>query len=444
MKGYESYKNSGVEWIDIIPSNWKIGALKHCFKFKVGFTPPTSNEKFYVDVDSNEGHDWVTIGDLNSKYIFNSKHKISDLAAESYNKDIIPKGSLLYSFKLSVGKVAFAGKDIYTNEAIFSILPDDNLELSYYYYCLPTILIHNANENIYGAKIFNQEVIKNSKLPIPTKVEQTAIASFLDYKTNLIDATIEKKKRLIALLKEKRQAVINEAVTKGLNPNAPMKNSGVESLGEIPEDWNLVPLRYLYNKIGSGVTPKGGGDVYTDEGVTFIRSQNVHFDGLRLDDVVKIDIETHQKMNNSSVEFNDVLLNITGASIGRCCVVNIEEEMNVNQHVCIIRVNERIKPDFLNVVLQSNVGQTQIKLLTTGGNREGLTQEAVKNMSIPLPNIETQIQLLNSITEKMKSFDLIKNKIETAIEKLQTYRQSLISEAVTGKIDVRNWEITKD
>ena len=149
-------------------------------------------------------------------------------------------------------------------------------------------------------------------------------------------------------------------------------------------------------------------------------------------------------MNNSSVEFNDVLLNITGASIGRCCVVNIDEEMNVNQHVCIIRVNERIKPDFLNIVLQSNVGQTQIKLLTTGGNREGLTQEAVKNMSIPLPNIETQIQLLNSITEKLKSFDLIKNKIETAIEKLQTYRQSLISEAVTGKIDVRDWEKVKN
>jgi type I restriction enzyme S subunit len=301
-----------------------------------------------------------------------------------------------------------------------------------------------ANTIGMGIPHVNGNVLRDLTMLLPTAEEQTKIAEFLDYKTNLIDAIIDKKKHLITLLKEKRQAVINEAVTKGLNPNATMKNSGVDSLGDIPEDWNLVPLRYLYNKIGSGVTPKGGGDVYVDEGITFIRSQNVHFDGLRLDDVVKIENDTHLKMNNSNVEFNDVLLNITGASIGRCCVVNIHDEMNVNQHVCIIRVNKKINPNYLNIVLQSNVGQIQIKLLTTGGNREGLTHEAVKNLTIPLPDIETQLHFLNNIKEKLDSYKLINESILASIKNLQTYRQSLISEAVTGKIDVRDWQPPKN
>lgn len=433
MKGYKSYKNSNFDWFEKIPSVWEIASLNHLVTFIMGQAP-------HSDSYNTDG-----IGDI---FVKTGDFGILRPTVKWFTSTPLVFASEEDVFMCVVG--ATSGKvnlgiNGTISRSIAALRPNKNISQKFLYYFL-TYNYQFLNDSAQGSAqgIINKTILSNVKMPIPSLEEQTAIASFLDYKTNLIDATIEKKKRLIELLKEKRQAVINEAVTKGLNPNTPMKDSGVEWLGEIPEHWGLVPLRYLYNKIGSGVTPKGGGDVYTDEGVTFIRSQNVHFDGLRLDDVVKIDIETHQKMNNSSVEFNDVLLNITGASIGRCCVVNIDEEMNVNQHVCIIRVNERIKPDFLNIVLQSNVGQTQIKLLTTGGNREGLTQEAVKNMSIPLPDIETQIQLLNSITEKMKSFDLIKNKIETAIEKLQTYRQSLISEAVTGKIDVRDWENAKN
>ena len=443
MKAYDNYKQSHVDWIGEIPNNWSITKLKFISNIYNGNSLNDDlKEKF-------ESEDLNNITYIGTKDVEQDTGKINlengiRIPKNEGNFRIAPKGSFVLCIE-----GGSAGKKIgYLNEDVYFVnkLACFDYENKFLYYYVLSDHFKNQFFNSLSGLIGGVSIslIRNFYSTFPSKNEQIQIASFLDYKTNLIDATIEKKKHLIELLKEKRQAVINEAVTKGLNPNAPIKDSGVEWLGEIPEHWGLVPLRYLYNKIGSGVTPKGGGDVYTDEGVTFIRSQNVHFDGLRLDDVVKIDIETHQKMNNSSVEFNDVLLNITGASIGRCCVVNIDEEMNVNQHVCIIRVNERIKPDFLNIVLQSNVGQTQIKLLTTGGNREGLTQEAVKNMSIPLPNIETQIQLLNSITEKLKSFDLIKNKIETAIEKLQTYRQSLISEAVTGKIDVRDWEKVKN
>jgi type I restriction enzyme, S subunit len=436
IKVYEKYKDSGIEWLGEIPEHWIVGALKHSFKFKVGFTPPTANPEFYDE----DGFEWVTISDLENKYVSTSKNKISKKAVDVYSKEIVPKGSLLYSFKLSVGKVAFADKDIFTNEAIFSILPDENLELSFYYYCLPALLIHNANHNIYGAKIFNQDVIKNSKLPIPPYTEQTQIANFLDHQTNIIDDLIGQKEKLITLLKEKRQAIINEVVTKGLNPNVKMKDSGVEWLGEVPVEWKIVKLRYLNNKIGSGVTPKGGAEVYVEEGVVFVRSQNVHFDGLRLDDVVKIEPEIHKKMSGSKVHYNDVLLNITGASIGRCCVVDINEEMNVNQHVCIIRPNERIKSYYLNLVLQSTIGQTQIRLGITGGNREGLNFEAIKDFIILLPDVDTQLDILNYTNELIAQIRELESKSILLINKLKDYRQSLISEVVTGKIDVRDWK----
>jgi type I restriction enzyme S subunit len=441
MKGYEKYKDSGIRYIGEIPNQWKSSKLKYFVNVITGNTPSTVIDDFFSE---DFGIPWVKPSDLNEfKRITSSKQYLTEKGL--YQSRLVRKGSVLIGGIGDIGKLGVAGCDLTTNQQIHSVEGDikkvDDEFLKYLLYFSIEELQKNSSSVVLS--ILTKTKLLDLEVVLPSLEEQTQIAAFLDYKTNLIDATIEKKKRLIELLKEKRQAVINEAVTKGLNPNAPMKDSGLEWLGEIPEHWSLVPLRYLYNKIGSGVTPKGGGDVYVDEGVTFIRSQNVHFDGLRLDDVVKIDNDTHQKMSNSNVELNDVLLNITGASIGRCCVVNIDEEMNVNQHVCIIRVNEKINPNYLNVVLQSNVGQIQIKLLTTGGNREGLTHEAVKNMSIPLPDIETQTELLNTISEKLNNYDLINTKILFQIEKLQTYRQSLISEAVTGKIDVRDWSLNK-
>jgi type I restriction enzyme S subunit len=288
------------------------------------------------------------------------------------------------------------------------------------------------------------EVLRTLYITFPNKEEQSKIAQYLDNQTTIIDQLILQKEKLIELLKEKRQAVINEAVTKGLNPNAKMKDSGIAWLGSIPQAWNLVQIRHLNTKVGSGVTPKGGAEVYTEKGVIFIRSQNVHFDGLHLDDVVRIDLDTHKKMSGSKVQFKDVLLNITGASIGRCCVVDINEEMNVNQHVCIIRPTQRILSEYLNLVLQSNIGQVQIKLGTTGGNREGLTFEAIKEFTIPLPGIDEQHVILDEVLSSLKRYYELENFNTIQIDKLKEYRQSIISEAVTGKIDVRDWKPNKN
>ena len=435
MKKYDSYKDSGIEWIGEIPSHWAVNKVKHNFSFKTGFTPPSGKSEYYEDGT----HVWINISDLQEKEISDSVNKITDKAIEDFKPEIVQKGSLLYSFKLSVGRVGFNTMDCYTNEAIFSINPDSSTNLNFFYYSLPDQILKNANENIYGAKILNQELIKNAYLVIPPTTEQTSIASFLDLKTSEIDDIIADKKRLLELYEEEKTAIINQAVTKGLDPNAPMKDSGIEWLGEIPEYWEVKKLKMLVSKVGSGVTPRGGSSVYLSIGIPLIRSQNVHFDGLKLDDVAFISEEVDEEMSNSRIQDGDVLLNITGASIGRCYFVpDGFGRGNVNQHVCIIRPNiNEVSTVYLSLLLRSEIGQLQIRLQQTGANREGLNFEQLKNFYLPVAtSLNEQQSIVHHIESECSKIDFKKARTEELIELLTEYRTALVSEAVTGKIKV--------
>ena len=438
MKPYEKYKESADIWLGKIPFNWEVSVLKH-------FVDIISGYAFKSEDYSDDGVPIIRIGDISNTVNVVDAKKASPSNLKDLDRFIIQRGDLLLAMTgATIGKNCMYDSDelAYVNQRVGLLRSRTSLKQNFLKYFIDAPFFRefislqcsgSAQENISTSEI------SELRICVPTLQEQTAIAKYLDHQTAIIDELIEKKTKQIALLKEKRQAIINETVTKGLDPTAKMKDSGVSWLGEIPESWKIVALRHLCTKIGSGVTPKGGADVYTEEGVIFIRSQNVHFDGLRLDDVVRIEQETHEKMSGSQVMYKDVLLNITGASIGRCSVVNIQEEMNVNQHVCIIRPNNKISPEYLNLVLQSNVGQTQVKTGTTGGNREGLTFEAIKEFIVPVPALESQFVIVSKIEELLKQFQNLESKNIDQIEKLKEYRQSLISEAVTGKIDVRGW-----
>ncbi|PUE35103.1 restriction endonuclease subunit S [Limnohabitans sp. Jir72] len=197
--------------------------------------------------------------------------------------------------------------------------------------------------------------------------------------------------------------------------------------------WPKVPLKYLVSKIGSGKTPKGGAEVYITSGVMLLRSQNVHFDGLRLDDVVYIDQEMDDDMASTRVQPNDVLLNITGASIGRCTVVPVAfEAANVNQHVCIIRSNtNQLVPTFLNLVLQSPMIQNEIRFGENGSSREGLNFEQIGAFEIPLPPIPQQltcVQRAQSLVARVEG--LIREK-QGLVNLMAEKRRAFIASAVT-------------
>ena len=279
-----------------------------------------------------------------------------------------------------------------------------------------------------------QYPMKNAFISLPPLDTQRQIVRFLDEKTARIDGLIEKKRALLDRLAEKRQALITRAVTKGLNPDAPMKPSGIDWIGNIPAHWELKRLKFGTARIGSGVTPRGGASVYVESGVMLLRSQNVHFEGLALDNIVFIDDVTDNEMSETRVFFGDVLLNITGASIGRCCLFDqVNARANVNQHVCIIRPIELVA-DFVEMLLASSVGQTQIDLSQNGASREGLNFGDLGNFIVPSPPVSEQGAIAQTVRVQVDAIGEQLLYVLQSICTLEEYRSALVTAAVTGQI----------
>lgn len=206
-------KDSGVEWIGEVPEHWKTCRFKDAFRrWTTGITPDSKNYK-YFESDINKGYTWVTISDFSKKYISQSNLNLSDESIKLFMPSLSLKGSLMFSFKLSVGKIAFADKDLYTNEAIVSIPPNNGQCLEYYYYMLPNVLHENATENIYGAKMLNQKIIANMLMVVPPLPEQRAIATYLDDKCAKIDTIVSNLNKQISRYADLKRSLIDEVIT---------------------------------------------------------------------------------------------------------------------------------------------------------------------------------------------------------------------------------------
>lgn len=251
--------------------------------------------------------------------------------------------------------------------------------------------------------------------PLPPLPEQERIAAYLDASCTAIDAAVAAKRRQLETLDALRAEAFHATFAR-------LSNGEVERVKDVAV------------KIGSGVTPDGGAAGYLDDGIPLLRSQNVHFDGLRLDDVAYISAETHAEMSNSQLKPRDVLLNITGASIGRCTFVpDGFGEGNVNQHVCIVRPGHRLHYRFLASYLSSPMGQAQVLSSFTGASRQGLSHKELGLIRIPLPPVATQKGTCTALNKKLSEAKKLSNGIESQIATLTAYRKSLIHECVTGQ-----------
>ncbi|OAH97385.1 type I restriction endonuclease subunit S [Methylomonas methanica] len=437
-KAYPEYKESGIEWLGNIPKHWSVSKIKYITTFQVGWTPPTKE-----DANFDGENLWANISDLRERVIHDTNKKISDHAAKVASMDITPKGSLLYSFKLSVGTVSFAGKDMYTNEAIASFLKESKLPLAYLYYVLPKFVIENASTNIYGARILNQELICNAHLLAPTVDEAQQIANFLDHETAKIDTLIEKQQQLIQLLKEKRQAVISHAVTKGLNPDAPMRDSGVEWLGEVPEHWTVCRLKQVIksgSSISYGIVQPGDP---LDEGVPFVQTTNISQGNFDLDQLQKTTEQIARAYPRSRLEGGEVILGIR-ASIGAAYVVPESlRGVNLSRGVARIVLTPNVSSHYLVLYFGSGAVERYWGLSKQGSTFSEVSIETVREITITIPPVDEQEIICNITKNKLDKIDKI---IEKSLEQTSFFeerRSALISAAVTGKIDVRNWQPPK-
>ncbi|MEZ2589487.1 restriction endonuclease subunit S [Pantoea agglomerans] len=430
-KAYPEYKDSGIEWLGDIPEGWTVSKVKYLAPFQVGWTPPTKNDANFIGDNL-----WVNISDLKDKFISSTAKFISDKAAKEASMDITPKGSLLYSFKLSVGAVSFAGCDLYTNEAIASFLSHAQLPLSYLYYALPIFIIENASTNIYGAKILNQELIKNSFLLAPPHGEAEKVANFLDHETAKIDNLIAKQQQLIELLKEKRQAVISHAVTKGLDPDVPMKDSGVEWLGGIPQHWGVTRLKYECRNIVDcpHSTPN-----YTDEGeYPAIRTADILAGYLDLQNCRRVTEPVYNERNFRLIpKAGDIIYSREGERFGIGAPIPEGAKVCLAQRVMLFRAKST--SGYLMWALNSSSTYTQAQQDCIGSTSPHVNVDTIKNFILAWPPESEREEISNFIHQTLDSVESLTVHLTEKLTLLQERRTALISAAVTGKIDVRDW-----
>ena len=438
-------KDSGIEWIGEIPREWEVTKTLNGLSMPITDGPHTTPELF------DDGIAFVSAEAVSSgNGIIDFSHIRGFISQEFYDeccKKYVPEIDDIYMIKsgATTGKVAIVN----TLEPVFTIWSPLAVFRSNTNIIWPKYLYYQLQSDGYQKQVqlgwsfgtqqnVGMRVLEQLKITIPPLPEQQSIADFLDTQCAHIDSVIEKTCAAVEEYKKLKQAVITQAVTKGIRPNREMKDSGIEWIGEIPREWRMTKIKVGVSKVGSGKTPSGGAEVYADEGIVFLRSQNIYDTGIVIDSPTFITNETDEEMKNTRVQPNDVLLNITGGSIGRCCIFpNYLKQANVNQHVSIVRVIKTIiLSEFMHLYWISDLGKMSIQLFQTGGNREGMTADAIKNSPIAIPDLPEQSEIVAYLDEKTAAIDSLIQKKEQLITELEAYKKSLIYEYVTGKKEV--------
>ena len=437
FRRYPDYKDPGIKWLQRIPAIWKVQPVKHLASFSTGWTPPTGREDFY-----GGEYPWANISDLGPRILDTTEKTISDAAIRKVRLRMVETGSLLFSFKLSIGTVSIAGVDMYTNEAIAAFGPSTRMDTGYLFWAAPVLIPHNAQDNIYGAPLLNRERIANAKLLCPPRSEQRAIAAFLDRGTAKIDALVAKKEQLIELLREKRTALITRTVTRGLDPNVPMKDSGVDWLNEIPSHWETPSLGHVTVSRCDG--PFGSGlksEHYSDSGIRVVRLQNIGWADFINLDAAYLDKAYARRLGDHSVKGADILiagLGDDGHPVGRACVAPVEIEPAMVKADCFrFRLDrQRVLPRYAAFQLSATASAVS-GYHATGATRTRMNLTTTARRKIALPPLEEQRAIAIFLGYETAKVDTLVAKVRQAIDHLKEYRTALISAAVTGKIDVR-------
>ncbi|HFQ5565720.1 TPA: restriction endonuclease subunit S [Vibrio vulnificus] len=436
-QAYPEYKDSVVEWVGDIPVEWEMWKLSHAYReIGSGTTPPTtSDEWFGGDIP------WVTTGELRETVINGTKKNVSEKTIDTFSAlRVYPAGSIAMAmYGATIGRLGIFGVDATTNQACCVMTASDVIDNKYLFYWLWAFRQDIINLSSGGGQPnINQEKVASLKISAPIIDEQTQIANFLDHETAKIDTLIEKQQQLIKLLKEKRLAVISHAVTKGLNPQAPMKDSGVEWLGEVPEHWVVTKFGYI-SQVVRGGSPRPAGDptLFDGDYSPWVTVAEITKD----DEIYLSETETFLTKKGSEqcrvFTSGTLLLSNSGATLGVPKILSI----NANANDGVV--------GFENLTLNSEFAYFYLSTLThdlrerikQGSGQPNLNTDIVKNIFVPVPASPEETDAIVSYIKSMcDKFDALASKAKNAISLMQERRTALISAAVTGKIDVRNWQ----
>jgi type I restriction enzyme S subunit len=438
MKQYETYKDSGVEWQGKVPDYWESWKIGHAFK-KVGSgTTPQSGNPIYHE---NGTINWLNTGDLNDGVLFSCAKKVTPKALEDISSlKLFPKGSLVIAmYGATIGKTALLQFETTTNQACCVFNESDIIDIHFLQYWFKGNKEHIINLAIGGGQPnISQDILKGIRLYCPSKEEQAQIANYLNHKTVQLDTLIAKKEQLINLLQEERTAMINQVVTKGLDPNVAMKDSGIEWLGEIPKHWGVAKFN-LYISIRHGHQFMNYD--FTDNGVKIIKITQLHKNGYL--DLSKCSFISEGRIDDYEkllIKENDILMCLTGGTIGKIIRVDkVNEPLIQNYRVghFSTAIKEKICNDYIFWLMSSESLLSQIFFQMRETGQPNIGMEDFGRMRITLPPLNEQRAIVKSIKEKDIQISVFKENLSLEIELLKEYKTALISEVVTGKVDVR-------
>jgi type I restriction enzyme S subunit len=433
---YPEYKNSGVEWLGEVPAHWEVWKISHAFgSIGSGTTPPTSEPEWYED----GGTPWITTGELREAEIYETAKTISERALLQFSSlRVHPAGSLAIAmYGATIGRLGILGVAAATNQAccVLSLPLHVDVRFMFYWFSAHKDSIISLYATGGGQPNINQETVSGLRVAAPKISEQSAIASFLDRETAKIDTLVAEQERLIELLKEKRQAVISHAVTKGLNPAAPMKDSGIEWLGEVPAHWNVKRLKFISPEITVGIVVEPS-KYYCDEGVPTLRSLNVKPGKIVEENLVYISDEANDALKKSKLRSGDVV-SVRSGQPGTTAVIPDRLDGCNCIDLIIIRKPHHGCERFLCWYLASDSAVYQFSEGSGGAIQQHFNIGTAANLMVSLPDPDEQRRIADYLNEQTAKFDALIADALRAIELLKEHRSALISAAVTGKIDVR-------
>ena len=430
----QGYKNSGIEWIGSIPSDWKLDKIKYMANLygRIGWQGLTSEE--YID----EGPFLVTGVDFcKGRIDWNSCVHISEKRWEQADKIQIKNEDLLITKDGTVGKVAIVndlnGKASLNSGVLLIDLKDKNSK-KYLYWILCSDVFwtwfnykNSGNSTILHLyqKDFNEFIYT-----LPELKEQKLIANFLDKKCSEIDSVIEKIAKQINLLKDYKNSLITETVTKGLNKNVPMKDSNIGWIGEIPEEWDVSKIKYSLILMGSGSTPDSSNPLNYDGGINWIQSGDLYGKSYIIETektITKYALHGNKSLKRYIAPF--VVVAMYGASVGNIALSQIDSY--TNQACCVMKGDNSLNNKYLYYFLIAN--RHEMLMLAIGGTQPNISQQLIKNLNIIIPQFNDQQEIVDFLDKKCSEIDSVISKKESQLDLIREHRKSLIYEYVTGK-----------
>lgn len=436
---YPEYKDSGVEWLGVVPAHWPLLRLKKFTSFSGGGTPSRDNMSFW-----NGDIPWVSPKDMKAESIEGAEERITQAGLDASASTLLPQGRLLMVVRSGILKhtipVALNAIPVAMNQDMKALhfAPQQCLSTFFLRWVqgLNDVLLQAWAKQGATVESIEHDYLANSLIPLPPLAEQTTIAAFLDRETAKIDALVAEQEMLIALLKEKRQAVISHAVTKGLNPDAPMKPSGIEWLGDVPAHWRLTPLKYL-TAFRSGGTPSKANESFWDGDIPWASAKDMKLEVLD-------DTEDHitdaavQSGGADLLPIGSVLVVVRGMILARIFPVTVTSSaIAINQDLKALLPGKTLGPDFLAWYLRGTAAESLTRLDEAGHGTKALRMDAWSSLTVAVPPLKEQLDVVRFIESETKRLDVLNSEAEHAITLLKERRSALISATVTGQIDVR-------